>query len=167
MIERHRGIGTGDPQGRDDGPGRKLGNVGEMTFIGTLKPGGAKALREMWTGFRGGGLENLRTIHDVRLVIFDNDTRMMFGTTYDGSWDAYIDDFAVFGADAIDNFFQWFEGYPEGGIKQDLAGVKTFLKANQLTCDVWYCEYGNLTVKEIERLEKLNTGWQQMLDASQ
>ena len=31
----------------------------------------------------------------MRFVFFDNDTRMLFATAYDGEWDAYIDDFVT------------------------------------------------------------------------
>jgi len=38
-------------------------------------------------------VRRIGTLHDARHVIFD-DTRFMFASVFDGSWDAYIDDFA-------------------------------------------------------------------------
>ena len=38
-------------------------------------------------------LERIGTPHEERLVIFDNDTRLLFATIFDGDWDSYIDDF--------------------------------------------------------------------------
>ena len=42
------------------------------------------------------------TVHDMRFVFLDNDTRMLFATAYDGDWDAYIDDFATKIPDFLD-----------------------------------------------------------------
>jgi hypothetical protein len=43
--------------------------------------------------FRGG--DAVGTLHDMRFVFLDNDTKLLFATAYDGDWDAYIDDFVT------------------------------------------------------------------------
>ena len=39
------------------------------------------------------GADEVGTLPRMRFVFFDNDTRLLFATAYDGDWDAYIDDF--------------------------------------------------------------------------
>jgi hypothetical protein len=39
--------------------------------------------------------DRVGTVHDMRFVLMDNDTKMLFATAYDGDWDPYIDDFAA------------------------------------------------------------------------
>jgi uncharacterized membrane protein YfhO len=43
--------------------------------------------------------------------LFDNDTKILFCTAYDGDWDAYIDDFATKIPQLMDIIF----GNVEGG----------------------------------------------------
>ena len=47
-------------------------------------------------------------MHDLRFVIFDNDTRVIFASTFDGDWDPYIDDFGTILPDEIDLLFHEF-----------------------------------------------------------
>ena len=46
--------------------------------------------------------EQVGTVHDMRFVFLDNDTKLLFATAYDGDWDAYIDDFATKIPDYLD-----------------------------------------------------------------
>ena len=38
-----------------------------------------------------------REIHEARFVLFDDDTRLLFATSFDGPWDAYMEDFFTSG----------------------------------------------------------------------
>ncbi len=40
-------------------------------------------------------LRGVGTLHDIRIALVDNDTRLLFVAMYDGDWDQYIDDFAT------------------------------------------------------------------------
>src|SRR6188768_952762 len=78
--------------------GSRLGKVSELTIIVPFAPGGAERLRAFLRLFGGNlaGADDVGTVHDMRFVFLDNDTRMLFATAYDGdSWDAYIDDFVT------------------------------------------------------------------------
>src|SRR5713101_8680299 len=78
--------------------GRRQGKVSELTVIVPLAPGGAKRLRgflEALHGSIGNELVDMvGTVHDMRFVFLDNDTKLLFCTAYDGDWDPYIEDFA-------------------------------------------------------------------------
>ena len=39
----------------------------------------------------------IQTIHEARFVLFDDDTRLAFITSFDGPWDAYMEDFFTSG----------------------------------------------------------------------
>src|SRR5215470_13250078 len=72
--------------------GSRLGKVSELTIIVPLAPGGAKRLRAFLRLLHGNlayGVDPIGTVHDMRFVFLDNDTKMLFATTYDGDWDAY------------------------------------------------------------------------------
>src|SRR3954466_5935806 len=43
----------------------------------------------------GGAISGLGTIHMVRWVIFDNETRLLFATNFDGDVEDYMRDFAL------------------------------------------------------------------------
>src|SRR5262245_55355291 len=84
--------------------GIRLGKVSELTLIVPLLPGGAKRLRAFLRllGVNLNGADKVGTVHDMRFVFLDNDTKMLFATAYDGEWDAYIDDFVARIPDYLD-----------------------------------------------------------------
>src|ERR1700676_304484 len=113
-------------------PGTKAGQANEFTLITPLKPGGAERVRKLmadgFTGERQKNTDRIGTVHDLRFVIFDNDTRIMFASTYDGTWDSYMDDFGSIIPDEIDLLFHEFSGYP--GVRS--PGFKDWLVVNQV-----------------------------------
>src|SRR5438132_12789130 len=63
--------------------GARLGKVSELTIIVPLAPGGAKRLRG-FLHLLGGNLDKgdkVGSLHDMRFVFFDDDTRMLFATS--------------------------------------------------------------------------------------
>src|ERR1700689_4486539 len=90
-------------------PGARAGLAGEFTLISKLKPGAAERVRALlaggFTGERQKNTDRIATVHDLRFVIFDNDTRIIFASTFDGSWGTYIDDLGTTLPDEIDLLF--------------------------------------------------------------
>ena len=84
--------------------GARQGHVSELTAIVPLAPGGGKRIRGLLDLLEGNfkGADLVGTLHDMRFVLLDNDTKLLFATTYDGEWDAYIDDFATKIPDFLD-----------------------------------------------------------------
>ena len=68
-----------------------------MTVIAPFAPGGAQRLRAVLQLLNGNFSAGTKvgTLHDMRFVFLDNDTKFLFATAYDGEWDPYIDDFAT------------------------------------------------------------------------
>ena len=62
-------------------PGAKAGQTSEFTLISKLKPGAAERVRALladgFTGERQKNTDRIATVHDLRFVIFDDDTRIM------------------------------------------------------------------------------------------
>jgi hypothetical protein len=144
--------------------GRRQGTVSELTVIAPLAPGGAKRLRaflEILHGSIGKEMVDMvGTVHDMRFVILDNDTKLLFCTAYDLDWDPYIDDFATKIPDILDLQFGDVEGWP--GVRS--PKVKDFIASHQITADFWYVANPNLTVVETRRLERLGTATDEFLD---
>ena len=142
--------------------GSRLGMLSELTIIVPFAPGGAKRLRA-FLKLLGGNLEGARkvgTVHDMRFVFLDNDTRLLFATTFDGDWDTYIDDFATKIPDYLDIIDSSWEGWP--GIRSPQA--KDFLAKHQVTAEGWYVAYPELTVAETQRLKQIGKATDEFLD---
>jgi hypothetical protein len=142
--------------------GARQGRVSELTLIAPLAPGGARRLRGLLQLLEGNfqGAELVGTVHDMRFVFLDNDTKILFTTAYDDEWDAYIDDFVTKIPDALDVLFCNSEGWP--GIHS--PSVKDWIVKHQIAAESWYVASPNLTVAETRRLERLGKAFEEFLD---
>ena len=159
-------VSTAPPQAVESAgrAGVRLGKVSELTLIVPLAPGGAKRLRT-FLHFVGGNLSSgaskVGTLHDMRFVFLDNDTRMLFATAYDGDWDTYIDDFVTKIPDYLDIIDSAWDGWP--GIRSPHA--KDYLAKHQIAADGWYVADPDLTVAEIQRLKRVGKAVDELLDS--
>jgi hypothetical protein len=148
-------------------PGIQVGPTSEFSIFFHVRPGHGPALREALRalqaspGYRPGDYElSIAVIHEARFVPFDDDTRLLFATSFDGPWDAYMDDFASKPLKLFDAIFRHVEGY-EG--LPDLESVKKFVLSAQQTAGGYARNYGG-TVKQIRKAERVNRAFQQVLD---
>ena len=141
--------------------GSRIGKVSELTIIVPFAPGGAERLRAFLQLFGGNlaGADDVGTVHDMRFVFLDNDTKMLFATAYDGDWDAYIEDFASKIPDFLDIIDSAWEGWP--GIRSPEA--KDYLASHQITAEGWYVA-NDLTVAETRRLRRIGEAVEEFLD---
>jgi hypothetical protein len=142
--------------------GARLGKISELTMVVPLAPGGADRLRAFLKLLGGNlaGADKVGSVHDMRFVFFDNDTRMIFATTFDGDWDPYIDDFVTKIPDYLDIIDSAWEGWP--GIRSPDA--KDYLAKHQITAEGWYVGNPDLTVPETRRLKRLGEAVDEFLD---
>jgi len=56
--------------------------------------------------------DKIGTVHDMRFVFLENDTKLLFATAYEGDWESYINDFATLIPDAMDLLFSNSLGWP-------------------------------------------------------
>jgi hypothetical protein len=150
-------------------PGVSVGPTSEFSLFFHVTPGHGDALRQALRslqdepGYRPGDYNMaVATIHEARFVLFDDDTRLLFATSFDGPWDAYMEDFFTSGPTLalFDAVFQHVEGY-EG--LPDAAAVKEFVLGAQVTAAAYARNYGG-TVKEIRKAERVNKAFQRVLD---
>ena len=142
--------------------GARQGRVSELTLILPFADGGAKRLRGLLQLLQGNFqlADRMGTVHDMRFVFLDNDSKLLFATAYDGDWDPYIDDFATKIPDYMDILFTCFEGWP--GIRS--PEVKDFIVRHQLPASAWYVANPDLTVVEARRLQKVGKALDEFLD---
>src|SRR6187200_1453290 len=142
--------------------GIRQGKVSELTVIAPFAPGGAKRLRALLRllngNFRAG--KKVGTLHNMRFVFLDNDTKFLFATAYDGEWDPYIEDFATKIPNDMDIIFSAFEGWP--GIRS--PKVKDWIVEHQIPADGWYVAHPDLTVAETGRQKRVNKAVEEFLD---
>ena len=161
MVRKHNPDlkGTADSAGR---VGRQSGNVSELTAIAPLKAGGAERLRRIFDLTNGNmdGAQRVSTLHDMRFVFFDDDTRILFATTYDGDWDSYINDFATKIPELMDLLFANIEGWP--GI--DSPAVKDFIAGHQIDAAGWFVANPQVTVVDTRRFQRMDKALAIFLD---
>ena len=158
---------SSDPAGSPR-PGRKQGPTSELTTFFKVRPGHEEQLRELLenSGRRSDeerqviGLK-IGTLHEMRWALFDDDTRMLFCTSYDGEWDPYIDDFARVAQGTFDRIFPHVEGYPEGGIRDPRA--KDFVIEHQVTT-LDYTRFSDATIKDVRKALAIRKAFQDVLD---
>ena len=141
--------------------GAKSGEVSELTAIMPLKQNGAARLRKFFKLVNGNlaGAGQVGTLHNMRFVFLDNDTKLLFATAYDGDWDHYIDDFATKIPEMMDHLFSNVEGWP--GIAA--PGVKDFITQYQLPAEAWFVSHPAMTVTEANRLQRQDAAVQRFL----
>jgi hypothetical protein len=150
-------------------PGFSVGPTSEFSLFFQVRPGEGEALRaalrglQDTPGYRPGdyGMA-IATIHEARFVLFDDDRRLAFVTSFDGPWDAYMEDFFTSGPTLalFDVIFRHTEGY--GGLP-DRPALKAFILSAQQTAAAYARNYGG-TVKEIRKAQRVNHAFQEVLD---
>jgi hypothetical protein len=143
--------------------GLRQGKVSELTVIAPFAEGGAKRLRALLKALGpnfGAAGDKVGTLHDMRVAFFDNDTRMLFCTAYDGDWDTYIDDFVAKIPNELDLVFSTTKDWP--GLAS--SGVKDHIVKYQINAEAWYVANPNLTVAETKKLERQGKALDEFLD---
>lgn len=101
--------------------------------------------------FVEGALSGLRTLHFARWVRLDGRHRMFFVSNYDGSLEAYQNDFIDKAASGLNAIFSSGDGFPYtrflflNGIRDEQA-YKRFLPTRQVLTQVWFSAYPELSV---------------------
>lgn len=148
----------------------------QFSAMGTLKPGWfrstilAVVLRIIdltaRTIYTKGRLARVHTIHFARWVYLDHGERLYFASNYDGSLEAYMDDFINKVGFGLNVVFTNGVGYPRTewlllkGAK-DEQKFKYHLRRHQLPTEVWYNAHAGLTAYDLDRNSKIRAGLEQ------
>ena len=158
----------------------RSGLVGEFAAFFNVKPGQAANLRKAALeyansparktgGERGEQMAIITGIHDIRLTLFDNDTRFLFATSFDTAWDPYVDD-SIAAMDGIwpwGHFLQYIVEAPDGiEIKGKIspAAGKDFLNKHRVQSAAFLPTFSNVSNKELIRALKVLKAFEQVLD---
>jgi len=113
--------------------------------------------------FNRGHLGRVQTIHFARWVFIDDKSRMVFASNYDGSHEAYMDDFVNKVAWGLNLTFSHGVGWPrtEWLIKRGARhekNFKYFQRRHQIPSQVWYKAYPGLTLTDLARNQRVREG---------
>ena len=145
--------------------GLKAGARSEFLAIGDVIPGHEETLRQilaqaMTDPHIQQAIKQIGTLHEARFVLLDGGKRLVFASSFDGAWDAYIDDFARTDIGrAFDETWQHVQGYP--GVKS--RDIKEWFKEHTVVAGNFVVAYPG-TVKEILKALAVNEAFQRVLD---
>jgi hypothetical protein len=145
-------------------PGLTLGKLNEFTLIMRVKPGGAAKLREIFPRLTDEEIQQVDTIHNARFVLFDDDTRLLVATVFDGTWDQYMDDFHTKLGPQWDAIFKNVEGWP--GLRS-LEDTSAFLRSVQVQASQFYALYPEASTKDVQKALRVKDLFDRALDEAQ
>jgi hypothetical protein len=102
-------------------------------------------------------LTRLRTVHFARFVFLENNTRLAVITTYDGTFEKYINEFIDEIGDVFNALLAHMQGAPPLPVQKNRQAFLDYVKANDLRgMEPFYSAYPQATVLDI--LDALNEG---------
>jgi hypothetical protein len=113
--------------------------------------------------FNRGHLARVKTIHFARWVFLNGQKQMFFASNYDGSLEAYMDDFINKVGWGLNLLFSNGVGYPktnwliEGGSDNEQK-FEYYIFRHQIPVDVWYKAYPGLTGFDLVRNSLIRDG---------
>jgi hypothetical protein len=152
------------------------GITNQYTAIGAVKPGLFRrwlltvllvltdyACKQIFTR---GFLARVQTIHFAHWFFFDDKTRVVFVSNYDGSHQGYMDDFINKVGWGLNLLFSNGVGWPRtswlvhGGSRIEQK-FKYYQRRHQLQTQVWYKAYPGLALVELKRNHRIREGLEQ------
>ena len=115
--------------------------------------------------YNRGNLGRIQTIHFARWVFLDGKKRIFFGSNYDGSDEAYMDDFINKVGWGLTLAFAAGVGYPRtnwlifDGAKEEQK-FKATNRRHQIPTQVWYNAYSGLTGFDLARNARVRQGFE-------
>jgi hypothetical protein len=149
------------------------GITNQYTAIGAVKPGRFRrwlltvllvltdyACKQIFTR---GFLARVQTIHFAHWFFFDDKTRVVFLSNYDGSHQGYMDDFINKVGWGLNLLFSNGVGWPRtrwlifGGSRIEQS-FKYYQRRHQVPTQVWYKAYPGLALVELKRNHRIREG---------
>lgn len=95
-------------------------------------------------------LNKLKIVHFARFVFLENNTKLAVITTYDGSFEDYINDFIDAIGDVFNALLAHMDGAPPLPVQQHRQSFLDYVKANDLRgIEPFYSAYPQATVLDI------------------
>ena len=166
VIENERTAMSQHATRQPDGPGKRIGKKGEISFIGKLVPGAAKLFRERLPQIQAEAAyweSRVGTLHDFRAALIDNDTRMLVTIVYDGDFKPYLEDVLREAGPWLDQIFDGWEGFR--GTK-DRKSVAELVANTHFECDVFFVANPDVTARDVAKMKRLSGAVSELLDAA-
>ncbi|MCI0735268.1 MAG: hypothetical protein L0Y50_03175 [Beijerinckiaceae bacterium] len=147
----------------------------QYSILGSLRPGAfpLRTTAVLWwllkvappILFPSGNLARIMTIHSAHFYFLDGGRRGYFATNYDGSDEAYMDDFVNKVAFGLNFSFALWAPYPRTRfLLWDGANDEQKFKAQQtrhsLPTEVWHKAYPGLSLYDISRNTRIRQGFE-------
>lgn len=165
-------------------PGAKSGKRDELTMFYRVKPGHEKEIRKAIEDFFSSpartAVDDPRIfnyiaqtgVHDIRLALFDNDTRLVWLTSFDTEWDPYIDDTFAVRNNVVEygKILQHTVEAPEGiadpnsQLQKSPGPIKEIFLANRVVAAGFAPTFPNATTWGVKKGERLLEAFQKVLD---
>ena len=166
VIENERTAMSQIVTRQPDGLGKRIGKKGEISGIGKVAPGGAKLFRERLPQIQaeaGYWETRVGTVHDFRVTLIDNDSRILFTIVYDGDFKPYVEDILREAAPWLDQIFL--------GVWDGFRGTKDRKSVEELLSfafesDVFFVRNPDVTVRDVAKMKRLSGAVSELLDAA-
>jgi hypothetical protein len=101
-----------------------------------------------------GQLGGIPTIHFAKWLLIDSDSRLLFFSNYDGSWESYLGDFIDQAADGLNVAWSCTREYPKTKLlafdgAKDEETFKAWGRDCQMPTQVFYSAYPDLSIQAI------------------
>jgi hypothetical protein len=122
--------------------------------------------------FTEGQIGRIPTIHFASWTLIDGDTRLLFQSNFDGSWDSYLGDFIDKAAMGLNAFLSNCVGFPRTwflffkGVK-DVEHYKAWARNANIPTQAWYTAYPDLSVKNVNANSRIRRGLQRPMTESE
>jgi hypothetical protein len=156
---------------KKSGLGARHGLKSEATALFTVKPGHADELRAACQRFaeflKNAPFEGLQHIglHYSRLVLADNDTRLIWLTAFDTDFAPYVDDsVSKMGAGTWYDWLQHTVECPDGFDQFTGPQVREVIQKNQSPAAGYFEAFPDLTMGEIHKGQRVRKAFEQVLE---
>jgi len=96
-------------------------------------------------------LNKLRNVHFARFVFLNNNTQLAVITTYDGTFDAYINEFIDAIGDIFNALLERMDGAPALPVQKNRDAFLAYVRTNDLRgIEPFYSAYPTATVLDIQ-----------------
>ena len=161
MSLLHFGAGSGSARERDNSASARKPVQSPLTLIMTIRSvEDYEALNARIQEIQSAPLEQnpiwvaldkLKIVHFARFVFLENNTKLAIITTYDGSFDDYLNEFIDEIGDVFNVLLQHMKDAPPLPIQRNRSTFRDYVKANDLGgIEPFYSAYPQATVLDIQ-----------------
>jgi hypothetical protein len=144
-----------------------IGQVTALTAIADIVPERLEILKQTLESIQlhpDMALSKISTIHFARWVLIDNNTRLLFTSNFDGTFEDYIQDFVREIPNGLDRIWGNCVGYPGS---RPIEGFFNYIKSHSFDNICFYAAYPDLTVSEIQSARHWKAAGQKLVQPLQ